>query len=141
MTNYLATLRKTLGPTLLGLVVGCLIAGLILGLVSVPPTNFSNLVAGWSFGFFLALWAMAFGAIPAFAYGAPLYALARLRGRASILVALAIGLLPGVVFLITHRGSVVLLFGAVVGVCVHAFARRQMGANNSFKPKPLRGSA
>ncbi|RYE66977.1 MAG: hypothetical protein EOO81_10935 [Oxalobacteraceae bacterium] len=112
-----------------------------MGLISIPPTSFSNFVAGWSFGFFFSLWAIAIGVVPVCLYGAPLYAWARTRGYASILTAVAIGSLPGLVLFAINRDTVVLLFGSLVGLCTHAFVRRQMGANNSFKPNPLRGSA
>ena len=145
MISYWQALRSILLPALLGLVVGCLLIGLGMGIFRVPPTSFSNFVAAWALGFFYALWAMVLGALPTFSYGAPLYALARLKSRASYGSALAIGSLPGLVLFLTTHDYVILAHGAAVGLCTHFFARRRpldgLDANNSFKPNPLRESA
>ena len=145
MKIYWRVLLHTLIPVLLGLVAGCVLTGLSTAIFTVPPKNFSNLAASWSLGIFYALWAVALGAIPAFVYGAPLYAFAHIKGRASYISALVIGAVPGLVLLLAKQDALLLAYGAVVAVCTHFFAQRStltsLGANNSFKPKPLRGSA
>ena len=81
------------------------------------------------------------GSIPAAVFGAPMYALLWQRGKASWVAALAIGLLPGLALLFVAKdlGLWSLACGAVVALATHAACGA--GSNNSFKPKPLRGSA
>ena len=81
------------------------------------------------------------GSIPAFAFGAPVYALLWHRGKVSWVTALAIGLLPGLalLFAATELGLWSLACGAIVALATHAACGA--GSNNSFKPMPLRGTA
>jgi hypothetical protein len=84
-----------------------------------------------------------FGIFPVVFLGAPIYVWLSRRGWATWATAAGLGLWPGLglAFLSLELG----LFGGVCGLVVsgitHAICRRWVGPNNSFKPKPLRGSA
>jgi hypothetical protein len=102
----------------------------------------SNIGLGIAVGFVAIL----VGILPTFLYGAPAYALAVTRYRPSLLAAILIGALPGLALLLVSSdwGTLFLLFGVPVAACLHFLTSRRIashGSNNSFKPKPLRGSA
>ena len=87
------------------------------------------------FGYILII-----GSIPAFAFGAPVYALLWHRGKVSWATALAIGLLPGLALLFVAKdlGLWSLACGAIVALATHAVCGA--GSNNSFKPNLLRST-
>ena len=72
---------------------------------------------------------------------APAYAFLFRSGRASFLTAAAVGVVPGLVLLSFDRflGIPAVAVGLVVGLATHWAC--SVSPNNSFKPKPLRGSA
>ena len=133
-----------------GLLLGAIFSGLGFGLFGLlsPDTGFSHFAVGWSFGLFMAMFALMIGVLPVLLYGAPAYALTMYFSRASYFTATVLGFVPGLVLLAfgSSYGGMFLMFGAPVAWCTHYLAKRsprlqQLGANNSFKPTPLRGAA
>jgi hypothetical protein len=90
---------------------------------------------------FLFLLFFAFGFLPVLFYGVPVYLYLLRHGWAKWWSALLVGMLPGVAALPMELslGSYALAAGSAVSLLTHATIAR--GANNSFKPNPLRGSA
>jgi hypothetical protein len=122
MKRYLQTLARTLLPTLAGAACGSLLAGVLIVVVYEAKISFQVMLAGLQFGvfgFFTAL-------MPAYLWGASIYAFFRSRGQASYVVALLIGALPGVLLLIvqpTGFAQLYLYFGIAISVCTHFFAK------------------
>ncbi len=81
------------------------------------------------------------GCVPVMVFGAPLYAWLLSIGKASWVAALAIGLVPGLVLFLVASDLALwsMACGVLVALATHAICG--LGSNNSFKPKPLRGSA
>ena len=74
--------------------------------------------------------------------GAPTYFFLQQRGLAQWPNVLSAGAAPGLIALVVSvsLGFWAILCGIAVASLTHAICRR-VGPNNSFKPKPLRGSA
>ena len=90
---------------------------------------------------FLFLAFFYFGLFPVLIYGVPAYVFLMHRGWARWWSSVLVGLLPGVILLpldLSFAGYA-LAAGSVVALLTHSVMARR--ANNSFKPKPLRGSA
>jgi predicted cobalt transporter CbtA len=125
---------------------GSVAASAVLSLVRFSPNSFSLVAAATSLWLLFALYGFVLGLLPTLLYGAPLYALARRAERCSYLVAGVIGAAPGLVLLAYTGDWIILAYGSLTGLATHFFAKprrpkTRMGSNNSFKPKPLRGSA
>jgi hypothetical protein len=131
MRRYWQVLIDTLRPVAGGLLCGCVLAGLVTGIYTVPLTSLANVAVAGSVALFAILLALAFGAIPAFIYGAPLYALLWQKNKASYWSALVIGILPGLALLLAwpDQGGMLLLFGAPVSLCTHFLAQRFQSAS------------
>ena len=74
--------------------------------------------------------------------GAPVYFFMRRRRQVNWSVALLIGAAPAILFI--SQDSYMLLHALVVGIGTASFLQLlapDAGPNNSFKPRPLRGSA
>jgi hypothetical protein len=82
------------------------------------------------------------GAPVATVLGAPTYFILARRGLATWPRVLLAGAAPGLIALFASisLGFFAVLCGMAVASVTHAICRR-LGPNNSFKPKPLRGSA
>jgi hypothetical protein len=151
MVKYSQYLTYSLLATLAGLPVGCVVGGLLIGFYGLlaETGDLGQFPGAFTFGLFVAMVAAFIGILPSFVYGAPLYALLSKHNVANALTALSIGIIPGLLALPFEPSMAVfvLLFGACIALATHLFAKRRLarlaglGANNSFKPKPLRGSA
>jgi hypothetical protein len=95
---------------------------------------------GGSFSIVFA-YTLLIGAVPALCLGAPSYAWLWHKGHASWATAALLGAALGSPFLFVavELGVWSAVAGVVVASATHAICRA--GANNSFKPRPLRGSA
>ena len=82
------------------------------------------------------------GTLPALLFGAPAYVLLLQKGHARWQYAIALGALPGLAILPfdPNLGFWATTCGIFVALVTHAIVHR-LGPNNSFKPRPLRGSA
>jgi hypothetical protein len=124
---YLQALWRTALAGLGGLLVGCLVVGCVLGLFiggSPGAGGASSVVGG---GLSTALVAMAFGVVPVFLLGVPLYALAWVRGHASQPLAVGLALVAALLCLLGGSDSLaalVLVFGVPVALVTHALADR-----------------
>lgn len=126
MKDYLHTLLRTLLPVLFGLIAGSVLASLAISTVMETPASLAQLAEAWSLGLPLAVWGMIIGAVPAFLSGAPLYALAICKGKASYVLALMVGALPGLIMLLRDRtglAEMTLIFGLSVALCAHSFGK------------------
>jgi EamA domain-containing membrane protein RarD len=114
-----------------GLPIGSLVGGLAFsfyvmvhdgaGLVEIP--------AAVGLGLMTALFAMLIGIVPAFVYGAPLYALLAWQRLANPFSVSILGAAPGVVLWFFSRADmswVVLGFGVCVAFATHAIVRRRL---------------
>ncbi|GAB2524379.1 hypothetical protein GCM10027188_29210 [Lysobacter humi (ex Lee et al. 2017)] len=134
-----------------GLPLGCLAGGVGLAAYSWATESWSieHLLEAAGLSLLTSLAAVFVGILPAFVYGAPLYALLSRFGLANWGTAAVLGALPGAVLLLTREplGWLVLAFGSSVALSTHWIARRRMrglasqAANNSSKPTPLRSAA
>ena len=90
---------------------------------------------------FLFLGFFYFGLFPVLIYGVPTYVFLMHRGWARWWSSVLVGLLPGMILLSIDLSlaEYALAAGSVVALLTHSVMPRR--ANNSFKPKPLRGSA
>ena len=151
MNRYSQHLTYSLLATLLGLPLGCLAAGLVIGgygLIA-ETGDLGQFPKAFGFGLSVAVFAGFIGLLPALLYGAPIYAWLSYKDHANTLSAILIGAVPGVAMLPFEPSFslFVLLFGVCVSLATHLLVRnrlaglRHLGANNSFKPRPLRGSA
>ena len=140
------TALKACAPSVLkGHICGCLLGGLGVMIVShlIEDASVGMLLIGISDGVMAAVFAFVIGALPIWLYAFPTYAWLTSIKHASFLSAAAIGLLPIALMLPFFIGSgLFAAFSLPVALLTHYF-HRQSGArsNNSFKPKPLRGSA
>ena len=102
------------------------------------PTNLLGLTAS---GVVTVAGALYIGGAVLLFYGVPAFATLSVRGRATWPYSLLLGAAPGLLAFIYHWSAGVLLLA--FGVPIAAFVRWVCGPgpNNSFKPKPLRGSA
>lgn len=86
----------------------------------------SRIKSGYGIGIFFSLFVIMAGFIPALMYGAPMYSLTRLYGRASFLLSALIGVAPGIaIYSLSDRASGLLfiIFGLAVGLSTHAIAK------------------
>ena len=96
--------------------------------------------AGGSKFFFEA--ALFFGVLPVVAVGAPIYFASIRYGRPRWFYVILLGIAPGLLALPFDAllSGFAIVCGAAVASLTHLMCRG-LGPNNSFKPKPLRGSA
>ena len=143
-------LSYSISAAISGLLLAAILVGLAIGFYGLIKSglSFSNFAASWSLGLYMAMFATIIGVLPALLYGAPAYALSVYIGRPSYLMSAGIGGLPGVLLFAfdSDYGLLLLLFSVPTAVITHFLAKRsaplqELGANNSFKPRPLRGSA
>jgi len=94
----------------------------------------------------MAIFALAYWFFPMLLFGAPAYAALLPFGRANYFTVATVGAVPGLCLLAfkPDLGWLLLLFGTPTAVIVHFLAKssaplQRLGANNSFKPRPLRG--
>ena len=83
--------------------------------------SFSALVAGWSMGLGVAVFAGLVGAIPALVLGSPSYAILVLSGRATYITSFLLGVIPGsaIYFYDRDLGLFFLLFGVPTAMLTH----------------------
>ena len=151
MVKYSQYLTYSMLATLAGLPLGCVVGGLLIGFYALlaETGNLGQFPEAFTFGLFVATVAAFIGILPSFLYGAPLYALLSKHKVANALTAPFIGIVPGLLALPFEPNTAVLilLFGGCVSLATHLCAKHRLArlagtvANNSFKPKPLRGSA
>jgi hypothetical protein len=149
MNRYSQHLGYTLLALLLGLPAGCALAGILLGVygLATEPGYLGQFPNAFGFGFYVAFIALFIGILPSFIYGAPVYALLSHRNIANIASSIAVGAAPGLIALPFEPSlaAFLLVFGTCVAMATHLIAKRRLaklmdlGANNSFKPTPLRG--
>ncbi|WP_457098186.1 hypothetical protein [Lysobacter sp. P5_B9] len=151
MENFGRYLTYSLLASLAALPVGCIATGFAFGLWAffTPPSNAMELWSSLTIGFVVAIAASLTGLVPALVYGAPAYAVLAFYKRNNLVTAALVGALPSAVLwaISSEWVDLFLIFGVPVACTAHLFVRarvRQLaghGSNNSFKPKPLRGSA
>ena len=137
--NYLKLLVKTELVALAALVfAGAALAGFSAAQASIATSSVLGVSGSAKVVF---LYTLFIGSIPVVLFGAPLYSALRHIHRMSWLVALGIGAVPGVslMFVEMELGLFAIVCGLFVAAVTHAVCGP--GSNNSFKPKPLRGSA
>jgi len=138
--TFSTALKATAAHAFGALLVGAFIVSVISALISFGGDlqSAAGIPAGIVFFYFSSL---VFG-LPALFVCAPIYAALKHYGHASYAAALAVGVGPAALIYLTGNDPKLAfwftVYGAVVGLCTHYFAAR---SNNSFKPKPLRGSA
>lgn len=130
-TRFGQYLARSLLAVLAGLPVGSFFGGLLLSFYgfATESAKLSDFPAAIGASFLIALVAAFIGIVPAFVYGAPLYALLAWRRCANYLSALLIGILPGAVLMLLWGWPVawwVLLFGPCVAIATHYFARQHL---------------
>ncbi|MEW6460566.1 hypothetical protein [Ectopseudomonas khazarica] len=111
-----------------GLFLGAIIMSVILGVTEQihDGITISRIKSGYGIGIFFSLFVIMAGFIPALMYGAPMYSLTRLYGRASFLLSALIGVAPGIaIYSLSDRASGLLfiIFGLAVGLSTHAIAK------------------
>ena len=91
--------------------------------------------------FIVFAYTLIFGIIPALFIGAPSYAWLWHKGYASWITATCLGVALCAPFFLVGKefGVWAIAGGSAVAIATHAVCR--VGANYSFKPRPLRGSA
>jgi hypothetical protein len=123
LKNYLKVLAKTLLPTLGGLIVANLLAAIAISIfLDPPPFSFQSLAEAG----LMAIFTGAIAAIPAFVWGAPMYALAAYKNKASYLSAALIGAAPGLLMVLIERSGfteMCLYYGFLIGICTHFVAK------------------
>jgi hypothetical protein len=121
------------------LAVACAMALLGSGFPGSPGTAFQSSIDAAKFYFLNTL---LIGVVPVAAVGAPIYFGLLRRARPRWLLVILLGVAPGLAALIldTLLGTIAMICGVIVAAVTHVSCRR-LGPNNSFKPKPLRGSA
>jgi hypothetical protein len=133
-------LTKALLVGLLALLVGSLALGYVESFFdsAYQPLNWMGLTAS---GVVTVIGALYIGGAVVALYGAPAFTALAVRGRATWPYVLLLGAAPGLAGFFYHWAAGLLLLA--FGVPIAAVVRRVCGPgpNNSFKPKPLRGSA
>ena len=148
---FLAILVRAVAATSWALTIMVFGLGLAFGLFSgmADGISLSSFINGWSIGFAVAISALFIGFIPAILVGAPLYSLLAAINRNSYVTAslIAVAASFGMDFFVLGGdfATIALTFAVPIALLTHyLFKRFQIkgaGSNNSFKPRPLRGSA
>ena len=137
--NFLQRLIRTAMAALLALLI---LATALAGVSALIAALAENSVLGAGDSFFVVFaYTLMIGVIPALCVGVPIYAWLWHKGRASWTTATVVGVTLGLplLFAAVELGVVATAAGAGVAMATHAICRA--GANYSFKPRPLRGSA
>jgi hypothetical protein len=126
--RYLHYLAGALFATLGGLPLGSFIGGLTCAVVVliVDAAGVADLPAAAGLGLMIAAIAIVVGFLPAFLYGAPLYALLVAKRRANFVSVALLGGAPGLVLVLMDPagfGGFVLGFGIAVALATHHIAR------------------
>ena len=135
--NYLQRLaRSVMAASLTLLTLGACLASLSAMIAALAETAVLGVADSFTIVF---AYTLLIGAIPALCLGAPIYALLWHKGHASWATAAVVGAVSGcpLFFVAVELGFWAAVAGAVVAIATHAICRT--GANNSFKPSPLRG--
>jgi hypothetical protein len=146
METFSRGLAYALLALLGSLPLGCLFAGLIYGLLAFAFGQ-TGISEGLGLGLVISIPAILVGVIPAFLFGAPVYAFVASRGYANYLSTAVIGALPSLLSWHDLSGmGLAALYGVSVACLTHLFLTMRCkiagySANNWSKPKPLRGSA
>ena len=122
-------LARSLLAVLGGLPIGALVGGLVLGfyVLIVDGPGSVDLAAAIGLGLLTAMVAIFVGILPAFLYGAPIYALLAWKRLANIATVSILGSAPGLALVLatgTEMSWLVLGFGVSVALATHAIARR-----------------
>lgn len=120
---------QALGAVLAGLVLGCMVSSVAIGLMGAAgqPIDFKAWGEALTMAPLMTLVTVPFGLLPALVYGWPAYHLLARSGRANWVTVTAAGALPGAVMLglSEHGHEIALLFGGYIlacAWCTHAFA-------------------
>ena len=142
MRNFRRHLTYAWIGSITALPLGCFLVGLAYGVWGYS----SGAVGGFWLNVGLAVtiggYATLLGIIPTFLYGAPAYALFASRFRPSLLSAIFIAAVPGLLLfpLSTELSGAFVIFGILVASILHFIAGPRMrrldsdGSKNSFKP-------
>jgi hypothetical protein len=150
MGNFAVTLRATAALGFVGLLVGGLFASIGIALFSAisDGVDIKELLMSPLSALLIYPFALGYGILPAFLVCVPLYGLLRHYNYDSYISAAVTGVVPAAVLAASGEQAFAGFFawyGVVVGLATHHAARTAtamaMRSNNSFKPKPLRGSA
>jgi hypothetical protein len=141
------TFRQHLGKALIVSILTLLVIAAILALASAVlsiaklPADSVNVPELLFFSGVVFVYTIMIGGAVIVAFGAPAYAALAARGRESWATAAAIGVTPGLamLFIAKDLGFSAIACGLVIALVTHGVRRSR--PNNSFKPKPLRGSA
>ena len=135
MNRYGQHLAYTSLALLLGLPLGCAVAGLLIGGwgLAMETGDLGKFPNAFAFGSVVAMVAVFVGILPGFLYGAPLYALLSHRNYANIASTVLVGAIPGLIALPFESGLAVflLLFGVSVALATHFIARRRLATVRS----------
>ena len=142
--SYVVALKRTMRALPYGVVMGCLMGSLAFCILWIGehPSSWRHWILAPFGSLLISPFAMAFAALPALLVGAPAYSCLAQSGWArrwsAALLGAAAAALVGSPF-----GWPAAALCSFYGTCIAYFLHLayQSGANNSFKPKPLRGSA
>lgn len=130
MASFGRYLVHSLLAVLGGLPLGSLAGGVGLAAYSwvTESRSIEHLLEAAGLGLLTSLVAMFVGILPAFVYGAPLYALLSKFGLANWGSSAVLGALPGALLLLNKEalGWLVLAFGSSVALSTHWIARRRL---------------
>lgn len=105
MEKVINNIIRSVAYSIGGLFSGSIIMSIIIGLAAQTHDSItiSGIKSGYGAGVFASIFVIMTGFIPVLLYGAPLYALTRLYGRASFLLSALIGAAPGVFLYILSK--------------------------------------
>jgi hypothetical protein len=125
---------------LLAMLACSVVSAYVVSLLDAPfwPVNAIGLTGS---GVATSFFSFIFGAPVVLAYGIPVFSMLHSRGRATWGFVLLAALVPAILIapFFWELAAIVAAFAVVVAVTIRWVHGR--GPNNSFKPKPLRGSA
>ena len=127
MEPYSRALLHALAFSLGGLVLGCVLIGVLVSPILLGPElgwSVTEMLKASLLGLIVAFFAMMFGFLPALLWVAPIYAWLRRSGYANVLTAAMLGAVPGALILLANRewGIAFLTYGIGVAVCTHLVA-------------------
>lgn len=128
MDKIITDIIRSMAYSAGGLFLGSIIMSVIMGIAEQihGGVTISGIKSGYGVGVFFSIFVIMAGFIPALMYGAPMYSLTRLCGRASFLLSALIGAAPGIaIYFFSDRASGLLfiIFGLAVGLSTHAIAK------------------
>ena len=142
MRNFRRHLTYAWIGSITALPLGCFIGGLAFGVWGYSSGAVGGFWLNVGLAVTIGLFAILFGIIPTFLYGAPAYALFASRFRPSLLSAIFIAAVPSLLLipLSTDLSGAFVIFGFLVASSLHFIAGPRMrrldsdGPKNSFKP-------